>query len=343
MYMGGIQQRDEYSVSSNHLNMLQQAMQGSFVSQSLVRSYNRSFNAFAANLTHKEHENLASFGEVVSIFPSRTLQTQTTRSWDFMGFPENVDRMLTTESDIVVGMIDTGVWPESESFNDRGFSPPPRKWKGVCRGGKNFSCNNKLVGARYYGSDSARDELGHGTHTASTAAGRKVRGTSFYGLGRGTARGGVPSARIAVYKACTLLCLEPDILAAFDDAIADGVDIISISISLGDPVDLMFDSIAIAAFHAMQKGILTVQSAGNNGPKPGGIASVAPWILTVGASTTDRMFVDRVVLGNGHVITGAAIDTFKRKKAVKFPLVYMEKMSQPTAVNSTQRNVLKDV
>lgn len=83
----------------------------------------------------------AGFGEVVSIFPSRTLQTQTTRSWDFMGFPENVDRMLTSESDIVVGVIDTGVWPESESFNDRGFSPPPRKWKGVCRGGRNFSCN----------------------------------------------------------------------------------------------------------------------------------------------------------------------------------------------------------
>lgn len=161
---------------------------------------------------------------------------------------------------------------------------------------------SKLVGARYYGSDSARDELGHGTHTASTAAGRKVRDTSFYGLGRGTARGGVPSARIAVYKACSPLCLEPDILAAFDDAIADGVDIISISISLGDPVDIMFDSIAIAAFHAMQKGILTVQSAGNNGPKPGGIASVVPWILTVGASTTDRMFVDKVVLGNGHVV-----------------------------------------
>ncbi|KAH6821876.1 subtilase family protein [Perilla frutescens var. hirtella] len=337
VYMGGIQQHQEYSVSSYHLDMLQKVMQGSFVSQSLVRSYNRSFNAFAANLTNQEQEKLASFEEVVSIFPSQTLQTQTTRSWDFMGFPENVDRKLTAESDIVVGVIDSGVWPESESFNDCGFSPPPKKWKGVCRGGKNFSCNKKLVGARFYGygSNSARDELGHGTHTASTAAGQ-MKNTSFYGLGRGTARGGVPSARIAVYKACSPLCMDTDILAAFDDAIADGVDIISISISLGDPVDVKFDSIGIAAFHAMQKGILTVQSAGNNGPKHGGIASIVPWVFTVGASTIDRVFIDKVVLGNGLVIKGAAIDTFKRNR-VKLPLVYGKDVSS----NCTELNSKK--
>lgn len=77
----------------------------------------------------------------MSIFPSRTLRTQTTRSWDFIGFHEDVDRQLTTESDIIVGLIDTGVWPKSESFNDEGFGPPPKKWKGECRGGKNFTCN----------------------------------------------------------------------------------------------------------------------------------------------------------------------------------------------------------
>ncbi|XP_057770105.1 subtilisin-like protease SBT4.3 [Salvia miltiorrhiza] len=327
--MGGIHQHDENAVSSYHLDMLQQVMQSSIVSESLVRSYNRSFNAFAANLTNTEREKLASFEEVVSIFPSRILQTQTTRSWDFMGFPEDVDRKPAAESDIVIGIIDTGVWPESESFNDRGFGPPPKKWKGVCRGGKNFTCNKKLVGARFYGfeSNSARDEYGHGSHVASTAAGRAVKNTSFYGLGRGTARGGAPSARIAVYKACSPLCLDTDILAAFDDAIADGVDIISISISLGDPVDVNYDAIAIAAFHAVQKGILTVQSAGNNGPIRGGITSVAPWVFSVGASSIDRVFFDRIELGNGRVVKGAAIDTFKRKR-VKWPLVYGKDVSR---------------
>ncbi|XP_047959220.1 subtilisin-like protease SBT4.3 isoform X1 [Salvia hispanica] len=334
--MGGIQQHDQYSVSATHLDMLQQVMQSSFVSESLVRSYNRSFNAFAANLTKTERNKLARFEEVVSIFPSRTLQTQTTRSWDFMGFPEDVERMPAAESNIIVGVIDTGVWPESESFNDRGYGPPPKKWKGACRGGKNFSCNKKLVGARFYGpvSDSAQDMYGHGTHTASTAAGRVVKNASFYGLGRGTARGGVPSARIAIYTVCSPLCLDTDILAAFDDAIADGVDIISISISLGDPVDIKYDAISIAAFHAVQKGILTVQSAGNNGPIRGGISSVAPWVFSVGASTLDRAFFDRVELGNGRVVEGGAIDTFKRKR-VKWPLVYGKDVSRNcTEVNS---------
>ncbi|KAI3455721.1 hypothetical protein Pfo_012384 [Paulownia fortunei] len=337
VYMGGLPQGEEYSLSSYHMEMLQQVVHGSFVSQSLVRSYTRSFNAFAAYLTYKEREKLASFGEVVSIFPSRTLRTQTTRSWDFMGFPENVDRKLTSESDIIVGVLDTGVWPESQSFNDKGFGPPPKKWKGECRGGKIFTCNRKLIGARYYeSSDSARDAYGHGTHTASTATGRKVKDTSFYGLGEGTARGGVPSARIAVYKACSPLCLDTEILASFDDAIADGVDIISISISFGEPVDLKFDTIAIGAFHAMQKGILTVQSAGNNGPKPGFIPSVVPWVFTVGASTIDRLFVDKIALGNGQVITGSAIDTFKRDRAAAFPLVYGKDVSSKCSELNSQ-------
>lgn len=74
-------------------------------------------------------------------FPSRTFQLQTTRSWEFMGLNEKVSRNSVVESDIIVGVIDTGIWPESESFKDDGFGPPPKSWKGVCDGGKNFTCN----------------------------------------------------------------------------------------------------------------------------------------------------------------------------------------------------------
>lgn len=154
------------------------------------------------------------------------------------------------------------------------------------------------------GSGSARDENGHGSHTASTAAGNIVKNVSFYGLAEGTARGGVPSARIAVYKVC-----EPDggcdttnILAAFDDAIADGVDIITISLGSDGATDFDTDVIAIGSFHAMKKGIVTLQSAGNSGCVAGSVSSTAPWILTVGASSTDRKIIDEVILGNGSAL-----------------------------------------
>ena len=170
----------------------------------------------------------------------------------------------------------------------------------------------KVIGARtYIYDDSARDPIGHGTHTASTAAGNKVEDVSFFELAQGNARGGVPSARIAVYKVCSEYgCRSADILAAFDDAISDGVDIITVSLgpaSGATPLDA--DPIAIGAFHAMVKGILTLNSAGNSGPSPGSVGSVAPWMVSVAAITTDRAFVTKVVLGDGKIINVCVLNS----------------------------------
>ncbi|KAL4383894.1 hypothetical protein GQ457_15G029810 [Hibiscus cannabinus] len=204
-----------------------------------------------------------------------------------MGFNQTVKRNATAESNVVIGVIDSGIWPDSDSFSDEGFGPPPQKWKGSCK-------------------DSARDRVGHGSHTASTAAGNHVGNASFYGLAEGTARGGVPSARIAAYKVCddTGHCTTENILAGFDDAIADGVDLLTVSIISFIPSELYDDPVSIGAFHAAEKGILVMQSAGNNGPVAQSVNSVAPWLLSVAASTTDRFFIDRVVLGNGKTLTG---------------------------------------
>lgn len=152
---------------------------------------------------------------------------------------------------------------------------------------------------------SARDDQGHGTHTASTAAGNAVQAASFYGLAQGTARGGVPSVRVAAYRARPygVGCSGVDILAAFDDAIANGVDVISISIGAMHVSNLLNNCIAIGSFHAMSRGIITAGSAGNNGPEQGSVGNVSSWMITVAASATDRRFVDRVVLGNGKALT----------------------------------------
>ncbi|XP_043692851.1 subtilisin-like protease SBT4.3 [Telopea speciosissima] len=217
---------------------------------------------------------------VVSVFPGRTLQLHTTRSWDFLGFPSTVRRMPTIESDVIIGMIDSGIWPESESFSDNGISPPPSKWKGICQ---NITCYSYKSDNKYAEDEekSPRDIEGHGTHTASTVAGVEVKHTSLFGIAEGTVRGAVPSARIAVYKVCWKDgCAEHDILAAFDDAIKDGVDILSVSLGGPGAIDFMRDVIAIGAFHAMEKGILTSTSAGNLGPEIATIINLAPWMLT---------------------------------------------------------------
>ncbi|KAJ9172416.1 hypothetical protein P3X46_015657 [Hevea brasiliensis] len=253
-------------------------------------------------------------GGVVSVFPSRTFRVRTTRSWNFMGFQENITQNHTVESDTIVGVIDTGLWPESASFSDEGFGPAPKKWKGKCEGGKNFTCNNKIIGARFYSSlapaDSARDDTGHRSHTASTAAGNKVKDVNFYGLAEGIARGGSDGS-----------CQGVDILAAFDDAIVDGVDIITVSLGPDFAVDIPADEISVGSFHAIEKGILTVNSAGNSGPTAGTVATVALWMLAVAASSIDCGFIDKVVLGNGKTLIGSSVNSFTLNGA-KFPLVY---------------------
>ena len=166
---------------------------------------------------------------------------------------------------------------------------------------------SKIIGAKYYRLDgridspSPRDYAGHGTHTASTAVGNVVSGASLLGLGAGTARGGTPSARIAVYKICWGDgCSDADILAAFDDAIADGVDIISLSVGGFSALDYFEDSIAIGAFHSMKYGVLTSNAGGNRGPVNASIVNFSPWSLSVAASVIDRKFETLLQLGNNQ-------------------------------------------
>lgn len=129
-----------------------------------------------------------------------------------------------------------------------------------------------------------------------------MAGASVFGFGNGTAKGGSPRARVAAYKVCWPPvsgneCFDADILAAFDTAIHDGVDVLSVSLG-GDPVPFYNDSVAIGSFHAVKHGIAVVCSAGNSGPDLGTASNLAPWQFTVGASTIDRQFPSYVILGN---------------------------------------------
>ncbi|XP_071683987.1 subtilisin-like protease SBT3.8 [Lolium perenne] len=290
-------------------------------SASVLYNYKHGFSGFAAMLTPEQAKQLAEFPDVISVERSKRHRTATTRSWDFLGlnYQMPASGLLHGSNygeDVIIGVVDSGIWPESRSFNDEGYSPVPSRWKGKCQVGPdwgNNNCSRKIIGARFYNpgvsdellkvdSLSPRDHYGHGTHCASTAAGSAVEGASFHGLAEGVARGGAPRARIAVYKA-----LWADgsgntatVLAAIDDAIHDGVDVLSLS--LAHP-----DENSFGALHAVQKGITVVYAGGNDGPRPQTIENTSPWAITVAASKVDRSFPTVITLGNKQHIVGQSL------------------------------------
>ncbi|KAM6565029.1 hypothetical protein CsatB_025027 [Cannabis sativa] len=324
-----------------HISFLEQSIssdddeeQEQHPSSRLVYSYNSALEGFAARLSESELEKLQKLPSVVAIRPDQRLQLQTTYSHKFLGLSPIRENAWYNKARFgigtIIGVLDTGVWPESPSFNDYGMPQVPKKWKGVCQQGENFntsSCNRKLIGARFFirghkvasSSTSAsvpesvmeyvspRDSHGHGSHTTSTAGGASVAMANVLGNGAGVARGIAPYSHVAAYKVCWYNgCYSSDILAAMDAAISDGVDVLSLSLG-GFPIPLFADSIAIGSFRAMEHGITVVCAAGNNGPIESSVANEAPWVATIGASTMDRKFPAVVQMGNGQTLYGESL------------------------------------
>ncbi|KAM7270220.1 hypothetical protein ACFE04_029434 [Oxalis oulophora] len=323
--------------------------------EQIFYSYNRNINGFAAMLEEEEAADIAKNPNVVSVFLNKRRQLHTTRSWEFLGL-ENSEGNVHSHSiwkkarfgeDVIIGNLDTGVWPESESFSDEGLGPVPTRWRGICQKGykDGFRCNRKLIGARYFNkgyaasvggnlsltANTARDHDGHGTHTLSTAGGSFVRGANVFGYGNGTAKGGSPKARVAAYKVCWPAgeeggCFDADIMSAFEAAIHDRVDILSVSLG-GDSSEYFEDGIAIGSFHAVQKGISVVLSAGNSGPQSYTVSNSAPWMITVAASTIDREFVSYVSLGRNRLhgrnvhLKGSSLSTGELPDEKFYPLI----------------------
>ncbi|EFJ04532.1 hypothetical protein SELMODRAFT_236958 [Selaginella moellendorffii] len=296
-----------------------------------IHIYNTAMHGFAAKMSARQAAALESAPGFIHMFPDSAKKLHTTYSPQFLHLeqsnhaPSLLWKDSTYGSEAIVGIFDTGVWPQSQSFDDRKMSPVPSRWKGTCQAGPGFDpklCNRKLIGARFFyrGYEamsgpindttefkSPRDSDGHGTHTASTAAGRDVYRADLLGFAAGTARGMAPKARIAAYKVCWQSgCFDSDILAAFDRAVSDGVDVISLSVG-GGVMPYYLDSIAIGSFAAMERGIFVACSGGNEGPTDMSVTNIAPWITTVGASTMDRSFPANVKLGNGMVIQGVSL------------------------------------
>ncbi|KAK8646614.1 hypothetical protein V6N13_120394 [Hibiscus sabdariffa] len=285
----------------------------------LLYSYRHVMHGFSARLTPSQASEIKKSPAHIAVQEEKSGKLFTTHSPRFMGLTHSSGLWNASSygEGAIIGMIDSGVWPESESFNEKGMPPVPTRWKGKCHNStiNPFPCNKKLIGAQVFikgsqaagesGSpdDTPRDFLGHGTHTTSTAAGNHVPGASQFGYAQGVARGIAPGAHVAMYKVSSgEFVAESDVLAAMDQAIADGVDVMSLSLGFGQ-TPYYQDVIAIASLSAIEKGIAVVCAAGNAG-EPGTTLNAAPWITTVGAGTLDRSFTATVTLGNDQTFEG---------------------------------------
>lgn len=311
-----------------------------------VYDYTVSFNGVAASMTGTQALELAKRDDVVNVWKDEIRQLTTDYSEDYLDMPTAwSDPAIGGEGlageDVIVGIIDTGISANHPSFSDQtnlanapaasannnqAYSPVPEDWYGSCEQGEQFphnTCNNKLIGARYFVDGFTKFEInfsgdyfspadfdGHGTHVASTAAGNRV--PTVLPNGDVTEMVGMaPRARVAAYKVCwaDAGCAGSDLVAAIDQAVLDGVDVINYSI--GSSAATVAGPDDVAFLFAADAGVFVATSNGNAGSDPNttGSPSSDPWITSVGAGQHGRNFLGDVTLGDGATYSGASVNT----------------------------------
>lgn len=223
--------------------------------------------------------------------------------WSGAGTP---DSMPNFGAGVVVGVLDTGVNMDHPSFSD---SPEDGhiyvnpfgsgNFIGDCDG--TFVCNDKLIGVYDFvdgftaENDGPEDGDGHGSHTASTAAGNFISGP-FTDGGSGnlfdapSVSGVARHANLITYDVCFENCPGMALRAGIDQALLDGVDVVNYSITGGnDPWnDLDRDFLDLVA-----NGTVVNASAGNLPPgdddPTGDVAHRGPWTNTVANQTHNRV------------------------------------------------------
>ena len=322
---------------------------------SVMHRYDVAFNGFSAQLTLAEAKRLQTSTAVLSVTESEVRKMDTTRTPAFLGLSTpgglwsqlDAQARLVKGEDVIIGVIDSGAWPEDPSFGDKQaangkpvnysqagtlvYGAPPLKWKGTCQTGEGFTaamCNNKLLGARFYLSGfnagggtltsfeyrsprSGGGSGGHGTHTASTAGGNSNVDVSIDGAAVGVMSGIAPRARLAAYK----VCWEATTVAATGCYTADTLKAIDDAVADGvDVINFSVSGTQTSFTDPVEIAYLNASAAGvfvaasaGNAGPANTVAHISPWLMTVAASTHDRSPVADLTLGNGSVYTGASV------------------------------------
>ena len=298
--------------------------------------YNYTYAGFSAQMSHDEATKLAKTSGVKSVEPSEIQHQDTVDTPRYIGMSgkggawQQAGGIDKAGDGVIIGMIDSGYVPERASFAPLKTTKASdalikKKWKGTCQVGTEepVACNNKVIGARYFNAGignrpipeeytSPRDYGGHGTHTASTAAGNYGVDMSVLGRDYGKGSGIAPQARLAIYKVLWAVDAsgggsgtDADIVAGIDAAVADGVDVINYSISGSGST--FVNATGLAFLRAAKAGVFVATSAGNTGPGVSTVGKNYPWVTTVANGTHDREVQTTVTLGNGKSYTGAGI------------------------------------
>jgi uncharacterized repeat protein (TIGR01451 family) len=292
-----------------------------------VYSYKFVLNGLALKMTEAEAKRAAAIPGVKSVRPSRLDPIDTSDTPEFLGVTGIWDGSQSggipaQGEGFIVGLLDTGINHENHSFapvGDDGYAPVNPLGDGVFLGECNDFpglCNNKLIGSYYFLADSggtdpltppgdpiSKDTDGHGSHTASTAAGNHNDQATVYnflgddsGFSFGRISGMAPHANVIAYKVCAPSCGSSDRIAATEQAIQDGVNVLNHSIgsSTTNPWD---NDVALAFLNARAAGMFVAVSAGNDGPAAGTAARGinAPWTTSSGASTHWREIPDKTL------------------------------------------------
>ena len=258
---------------------------------------------------------------------------------------------------VIVGVLDTGIWPEHPMLADGGYLPKPgpagKTWGcqfgdgSVAALGAAFTCNSKLIGAYAFtdtnlavngalpgefcdvslktpdhpaGQCSARDADGHGTHTSTTAAGDPVEHSPLLGVDRGAISGVAPGASVIMYRVClTKGCYGSDSVKAVNQAIIDGANVLNFSI--GGGANPYTDPVELAFLDAYAAGISVSASAGNSGPGAATAEHGSPWVTTVAASTFDRAFQSTLSLTSTDGATYSQVGTTLTQGVTDAPVV----------------------